>query len=546
MATQSNTSIADIVAGAQSFIRTSVESAQKQQSNLEQMGKIAREVASTYNIVAQDLAVVKATEQAAELKVQAEKAKIARAAGVDPVAGANELVTLMEKQRAANKETEAALTEYRKKNEANFFDNPIDYVVAQITLPAAEAKLQGAASSSKLYQEQLTGLNNTLQNSFQTTEKLKESVTATSAEAATRVAAAQAVINAQQSSLEVLKYNNLGIEAAQSASKDQLQAMYTVFNAQKSEQQLKLALNSQALDLERFNWQKAERAEAAAAKKEGKDLDESLVGKINMSRSSLGLPTISGLEAKSAVQLLKSGASKELAYHYENGNRILATGQATVGATPAESVEVLSQIPNNLPDIRKETSQVLSAAMEALAQAEKGGKKDKKAADAFVNKFVTEAIAEQYNTIVPNSQNLFDVGDLKSYLTLSGIAELPVVSKFLAPAAAAGQPLNDPKLVLGFMQDAIKKGTLTTSEISGLATVYQKANLINQSARGFVGFGIVPPNAGRNYNARISQFGKPVDMTDPVAVQTYISRELAKTMGNRIAEERLASPFLTF
>jgi hypothetical protein len=527
----------DIVSGAQQFIRSSQEASKAQQENTAAIVKKTQELSQVYQTVASDAAVVRATTEAAQLKVQSQNAQIARAAGIDPEAGANVLVETVTKLRQSNVETEANLKEYRRKNEQGFMDfiqNPIGVIVDQITLPQTEEKLKGSVQQAALYSEQLNTVNKTLQNSFQTTEQLKESTTAASAEAQTRIAAASALINAQQTSIESLKYNAQGIRDAQDANKDQLNALYTAYNAGKSAEQLQMAKQSQALDLERFEWQKRERAEALAAKQEGKELDAMLAEKINAGRASLGMAQMSPTEIKSAVTLLKSGASKDISAYYEIGDRVVSSGgQAFVGSSPAESVRVMSTLPTNLPDIRKETAGILQEAMSALAANKTVDRKDQKAVDQFINSRVKETVQIQYSSIIPNAQNPFDVGDLSSYFGLSAINTLPVVTKFLGPLAQSGQPLNDPKLVLGFMADAMKKGTLTTSEISGLATVYQKANLINQQARGFASFGIIPPGLnnkrpGMNYMAKVQNYGKPVDMADPVEIQRYLSRKASE------------------
>jgi len=280
------------------------------------------------------------------------------------------------------------------------------------------------------------------------------------------------------------------------------------------------------------------------AKQENRQMDEALLGKINVGRASMGMAPIEGVEAKSAVQMLKSGASKDLATFYEIGDKTISSGgKVQIGETPAKSIAMLAQIPSALPDIRKETAQILSQAVAALNENKTIDRKNQGAVDAFLNSHVKETTKMMYQSIVPNAQNFFDVGDLGSYVTLSGVNDLPVVTKLLAPLATAKQPLNDPKMVLGFMQDAMKKGTLTTSEIAGLATVYQKANLINQAARGFKSLGIPIPNNGANYNAKVGLFGEVVDMTDAAAVQRYLAKEMAKNAGNRIQEQRAANPF---
>lgn len=534
----------EIVSAAQNLVSQSIKGSAEKQKNLEAMAGKATEIADVYKTIASDVAVVTATQQSAELKVQAAKAQQARAAGLDPEAGANVIVDLLTKQKAANQETEAALKEVRAKRETNLFSNPIDWVVAQVTLPFSEAKLEGAASSAQLYQKQVDGVNASLQNSFQTAEKLKESVTATSAVSAARAAAGAALVNSNQAQLEALKYNNIAIDEATNATKDQLNAAYTVFGAQKAQEQLALAQASEARQAKQFDLTMALRQDELDAKQQNRDIDTHLLGKINVGRASMGLAPIEGIEAKSAVQLLKSGASKDLNTFYEIGDKTISNGgKVQIADTPARAIDMLSKVPSALPDIRKETAQILSEAVKALGENKAIDRKNQDQVDAFLNAHVKETTATLYKSITPNSQNLFDVGDLGSYMTLSGIKELPVVTKLLAPLAEAKQPLNDPKMVLGFMQDAIKKGALTTSEVAGLATVYQKANLINQAARGFKSLGIPIPNNGANYNAKVGMFGEIVDMTDAASVQRYLVKEMSKNAGNRIQEQRAANPF---
>lgn len=538
-----NDTLNELIATAQAAVQQSVNASKAKQENAAKAEAIATDISATLKTVAGDVAVVNAAKNAADLKVQAENARIGRAAGIDPETGANILVDTVAKLRQSNAEVEANLKEYRRKNEAGiseFFASPIQFIADQITLPASEAKLKGSVDQAALYADQLTKVNNTLQNSFQTTEKLKESMTVASAEAATRVATAASLIESQKYALEAIKYNTQGIQEAQNATTEQLSYLYNSFNAQKAEQQLVLAQQSNALARERFDFEKAFRQEQLDAKAQGKVLDDVLIDKINKGRASVGMQPLTGPEAQFALAKMKSGAGGDVQTYYEIGDKVTSTGTGYLGNTPAEAMRTLQNTPTNLPDIKKETAAVLSAALQALQQNKTIDHKDKLAVDGFVNKFVNEAIAGQYRSIVPNSQNLFDVGDLSSYLSLSAINSLPVTQKVLAPLAQSGVKLDDPKIVLGLLQKSIKDGTLTTSEVAGIATVYQKANLINQAARDFKSIGVIPPNAGRNYNAKVSTFGKPLDMTDPVAVQNYLSRQMSNEFfqGAGIAEQR--------
>ena len=110
---------------------------------------------------------------------------------------------------------------------------------------------------------------------------------------------------------------------------------------------------------------------------------------------------------------------------------------------------------------------------------------------------------------------------------------LPLVQKVLNPAIAAGQPLSDPKMVFGLATAAVQKGVISSSQASAdLVNLYRQANVINQAARGFTGFGIVPPNNGMNYYSKFGGFGDTLDMTDFTAV----AREMNKAMAQKAFE----------
>lgn len=485
------------------------------------------ELSQVYDQAAQDAGLVATTKGIADLQAQQVVTKIAQTAGADPALGANRINELVGKLVTSQQETEQNLKEYRAKAEVKPWEHPIDYIVGQLTLPFTEERLKGSMTQTALYDKQLGDLNQTLSSSAVTINNLKESVTSASIAAQARLAEVESKARSTQAEIDGIKFNSQSVEAAVNASRDRLSVLFNAKSAANAETQLKVALGHLALDTERFQWQKEEKAISDKARADGKEIDGYVVDTINKSRVSLGLPPLTGLAAKSQLALFKSGASEELKYHFQNGERIDATGVSTVGNDPASSLHALETLPSNLPDVRKETTSVLAAAKQALELNKTIDKKDKKAVDAFINQHVAQDIQTQYRSIAPNSGNLFDVGDIGSYLTLNGVSDLGVTQKFLGPLAAAKQPLNDPKIILSLGVDAVKKGQITSAEFQQLASVYQKASVINQAAKGFTGFGIVPPNAGRNYYAKTSRFGGTTDMTDPTELGRYLMKDLA-------------------
>lgn len=512
-------------------------------SNAQKAQVITAESEAALRQVAQDQAAIVRQQQTAELQAQNIRRSAALAAGVNPDTGAGTILDLISTIRTTIDATKPVLEQYNKEQTTRLIDDPLTWIKAQVDWDNTGAKLQAGVRTLEIADKQLGAVNGALQQSARTAETLKESVTAATIDASARVAGTDAMLRAQQAAIEGLKFNATEVQAAATGSRERLDALYNVLGSQRQEEQMRMALENFNLQKEKFNWEKEERALAREAKNAGKLADDLSLSYINQSLASFGQPTINAQEAATQLQLFKSGASKDLAYHYQNGRRIAVTGVSMLGSTPAEAVAVLSEIPSSLPTARAEVAVILAQAKAALDSskrpdlADEKGNQGKRA--AFINQTVNEMIAQMSAAIVPNSSNLFDVGDLRSYLGdgkttgISQLQNLPFTTKLLRPAIEAGQPLNDPKLIMGLTIESVKRGDLTSTEaIDGLTQVYRRANEINQAARGFTGFGIVPPANGKTYNAQLGAFGRTVNLTDPVAVSRYLSTELAQSKFN--------------
>jgi hypothetical protein len=516
----------DILADVGTFLVQSSQSEPLLKENFRKGEIITGNMQQVLDTIADDKALVERVQQTAALQAQKTIAARAAAGGVNINSAADAITTLMGDITNSHKEVDSALQVVRNKREIDPFTHPIDYVVGALTLPFAEDKLKGAVDTANLKVQQLNQVNAAVQETVKTYNSLKESTTAASVEASARIAAADARIMAYKAQLEGLKYNTEGIRVATEASKDRLAILFQSKNAENAATQLDLGLKHYKLDVEKFEFTKKEREIADEARKEEKSIDEVMVEKINLSRGSFGLEPITGLEAKSAIRMLKTGASKDLAYHYENGDRIKNTGTPFIGASPAESLDALRNIPQNLGEHTKGTIQLLQEAEAALALNKTIDKKDKKTTEQFINDHVKQSIGVQYGVITPNSGNLFDIGDLRSFKDLNGIRDLAITQKIIEPAFKSGQPLDNPKIVLGLVTKAVSNGTLTSSEATELSTIYQKGALLNQASRRFTGLGIVLPNNGKNYMVRIPGTGI-VDLADPVQISRVLSKELA-------------------
>lgn len=496
----------------------------------QKQAEISNANAELLSVVATNQATIIATQETAKLNAQKATLRVANAAGVDPTAAGDVLTETMGKIATSNQEINTNLDHIDRLADVSIFkEGPVAWIKAKIDTVGLRSQVDREVQKNVVLNQQLTGVNQSIQQAAQTQNAIKETTTAASVQASAANAAALALIESNNARIQGLKYNVAEVDAAMNASKDRLGLLYNAQNAVRQEALLTKQLDALALSKEEFEWRKREKDEEQKAKAAGKEVDEYTVETINIGRAARGVPPLSGVAAKSQLQLFKAGGSKEMKLDYENGERTRIAGIPILGATPAESVAFLEEVPADIAASREATVATLRRARELATGNMKLDKKDSKAVADFINKTVRADVALQYSRVQSGTDNIFDIGDVGSYIGLRAVKDLPVVTKVLQPAFDLKQPLADPKIVFGLVSSAVKSGTITSSQAADLATVYQAANSVNIASKGLTGFGITVPQNGKAYNAAFG-VGKTVNMTDPQAIIRLLSQDLAGRM----------------
>lgn len=506
--------------------------------------------------VATDVSTVNNAKQTATMKVQQAQRNLAIAAGVNPDDGSGTIMDLVSTMVQKQKEAKDLLTTVQEEGNVNPLTNPIGWIKAKVDWSGNRYKLQNTVEQLKLADASLGDVNKGLTESFQTTAKLEGGLTQATIEASSRILAADATMNAYKAQLEGLRHNTEEVTAIANGTKDRLNFMYQLNTALRQDEQYNLSVKEFQLRIEKFNWEKEQRGLERAARELKTSADELSVQYINASRANFGAVPMTAAEYRVQKEI---GLKPELQFHLINGQRILATGKASVGDTPAAANEILKQIPSNLPEIRADVVRLIGQAEQELnMNAEKnpiqfGDTKDNASRRAeFINKRVRDEINRQFSSVAAGSGNLFDVGNVGTFIARvsaspvlapgttigapvvePGIGSLfnhPLSQKVLLPLIKNGQTFEEPKVLLGVTLESIKRGLVSTSEAAdGITSIYRTANAINQAQRTFNGFGIYPPAGGKQYNARIAGSGEVVNLADPVAVGSYLNRQLVKS-----------------
>ena len=521
---------------------------------------VSAQAVETLKQVATDVSTVNTAKGNAQLKIQNIQKNLAIAAGVDPETGAGTILNLIGNLKVQGEQAQELLTTVQKERDVNPLTSPIEWIKAQVDWSGNQRKLNNTVEQLKLTDTRLGDVNKTLQESFQTTSKLDFGLTQATVEASARILAADAQMNAYRAQLDGFRHNTEEVTAIANGTKDRLNFLYQLNSALRQDEQYNLSVKEFQLRIEKFNWEKEQRGLEAAARQLKTTADELSVQYINASRASFGAVPMTAAEYKVQKEI---GLKPELQFHLINGQRILATGKASVGDTPAAAGEMLRQIPSNLPEIRADVARVIGRAEQLLnEQASKNSiqygdtKENAPRRAAFVNKYVQDEINRQFSSVASGSGNLFDVGDVGNFIArvsaspvlapgtslgekvvepgIGTLYNLPLSQKLLLPMIKSGQEFSEPRILLGVTLEAMRKGTITSSEaVDGITTIYRTANAINQAQRTFNGFGIYPPAGGKAYNARIAGSGEVVDLANPTTVGMYLNRQLAKTGWDR-------------
>lgn len=511
--------------------------------------------ADTLQQKATDDSTVAAAKNAADFETQLSRVKAANALGTNLKSNTQIVTQLAADAQSAYERKASALNDIEAKKNISFLDHPIDYIVAQFTMEGDVARHNAANAQMQQAQDRLQAINTLTQQTVITQNAISEPLTAAAVEAATRSAAAEATIKARQSQIEGLMYGTKGVEFALNASKDTLAMAFQAKQAQNSDAQLDLSRQGLDLQKKEFKERQYEFDQRRADRQEQQAVAQSVVDTINLGRKALlgtNATPMDDVTGKMVMATLKGKGtlSNELQKYYDAGEHTRITGSVSIGTTPAQAAETLQTVPVQLNPTQGPIKNLLSQAAQdtstALKNVDMPGKnsnpvfvgmdrKDKSTINAAFNGRAQQLLNEASKVVKPgDGDNPYQIGSINQLANSSPtIQALPVYQKVLAPMVKSGVLLNDPKMILSAVGDAVANKTITHKEALELTTIYHVGVSANLAMRNFTGFGLVPRNS---YNAQVEtntgafQNLEVIDMTQPDAV----SRALMKIQANKM------------
>lgn len=542
--------LSTIIAEALNFNQASASAAVGLQKNASKQEGLANETADAIKVSGDNAALIDSVAKSAELETQQVKIRLANELGTNGK-DQSERISALSKTITEQYNIKAdALARIQEKKSVGFFEDPLQYIMNSLTVNDDIDVHNAANERMAAAENQLATINQLTQATNKTQTELTESLNAS----AVKASADNIKINADNKSREAqiigLTYNSEGIKAALNADKDRLTTAFSVFGAQKQQQQMEIALAHLAMQREEFDWKKEQKSKEKAG-------DDYIIQKINDGMKlrmgeAAQLIEPGSVKAAQVVSLLKSNspAGKIYSEDYLIGEQSAVAGTRILAPSPAKAIDLLQTVPVKLTAAQTPVKAILDTALSDVQKAIANGtldSKNKQAVEKALNDRAQGLMNEYAKNIKPgDSDNPYNIPNLRQLITSSPtVAKLPIVEKVLGPAISAGADLDANK-AFGLVATALAKKEISYKEALDISTIYSVGTSATIEARQFTALGLVPKFS---YNTKIttnpfSAFGgnEIVDLTKP----DVVGRSLNKYLASRATQEAFDSmnPFI--
>jgi hypothetical protein len=500
-------------------------------------------IGQTYESIGKNNALIESVKLTGALQTQDSADLIAYSLGTDVTQSTNKLLGLNDRLQAGLATRDAALAVVNEKNRVGLFEDPLTWVLNQLTVNDDIAKYNAANAEVHGTTESIRVLTAATDAQVATTKALQHSVNAASIEAASANMANIANVHAMQAKTEGYKSNSAGVESAMRMTKDQLANAYTVYNAQQSAAAEGRANEQLAMQREQQKYQR-EVWEASTNEKNMKKLalDEQL-RVINIGRVNRGAPVLEGSGAARFLTLRGTDGSiaAEFQDDYKRGSMTLVQNRKVVSVDPASLLETLNTsgialtpaqapIKTAMDAVKKQLAYDIQLANTATGPL-KGAKLTNELVANHANTLTREIFSAYSNKIVAaDPDNPYNIPAISDIIKYPSMQNLPLVTKVLAPLLTTpegAKSLEDQKKLAAIVVSALESQKISYAEAVELPALYQVGNAVNNEAKQFKSLGL-PENNSYNAPVRYADDSTAtLDLTNYGQWSRYLGKELA-------------------
>lgn len=483
-----------------------------------QMTDLGQKASDAITAAGADDARVKAQEKAGELAAQQKSNIVADLLGNNPDDSTSRIAKLIFEHNRASDEALAKAKDIEVKQNTGFFDNPIDWITNQFTLPSDIDSYNASANVANLTGREIS----TIQNATSEAAAAYKSIAATlSADA--NAAAIDSIVQKAAAASAQLKQATLGhnvtfLNMLKSATQEQLHNAATVFSAQNANEQLSLHRKQVELALNEKKLKEQDLEQVAAIVNAG------------LKTENINAPALSANQ----IRFIRENGNKDqkdnLERWYTNGVMYASTGKYNISNDPANAALVIAKqgvLPAEMAPVQKLLKDSVSQTMQELAAKRATGvpvkaEEEKAALDTVIaGKIKVMDLNVEYG----GSDNIRAPAPLNSLAQLPAVANTKFGQTVILPAVKAGVNDSTLKQVWAAADEAEKNGLLTTQEKQqGLVDFYKTVAAVNNGVKDYTRVGITPQTS---YFAKVPTgvpFGPMSELTVDAMNPTSVKR----------------------
>ena len=477
-------------------------------------------------------AIVRDQKNLAAIQTQNAAAKAGAIFGADLSQAGERISEYARVQQTARDQRMALEQTIADKQSVGFTDNPLQYIINQFTVNDDINKHNALVDVEDGAGKSIEDITRESSAVAQNQKNFEISITAASAKAESDSILAKAQAQASDVREKSMNYQADAVNASMAQSKDVLNIQSDINNAKQQQEERALRMKEFAMHSAKFEWDKQDRADKQAS---DTSLAETMQKGLNVIYGAKA-PNISASPqiAKDWIMRLKSGGEvgKLANSAYMKGLSGILGGSAAQVIDEIYSGVAVDVKPGQEPILKlfENSRRELAAISPDI--------KDDAQRQALVNATVNKNLEKMAKNIKPgDTDNVFNVGDVRNYLTSAAVASTPLAQKVLVDSKV---DMNDPSKVYAEALRGVKEGKIKIEEAAdGLATLYKQAVDTNLKIRDMARYGVALDSKAENVrNFKTDIQTRPgaliggheiVNMADDNSVKRALLTSIART-----------------
>lgn len=477
-------------------------------------------------------AIVRDQKNLATIQTQNAAAKAGAIFGADLSQAGERISEYARVQQTARDQRMALEQTIADKQSVGFTDNPLQYIINQFTVNDDINKHNALVDVEDGAGKSIEDITRESSAVAQNQKNFEISITAASAKAESDSILAKAQAQASDVREKSMNYQADAVNASMAQSKDVLNIQSDINNAKQQQEERALRMKEFDMHSAKFEWDKQDRADKQAS---DTSLAETMQKGLNVIYGAKA-PNISASPqiAKDWIMRLKSGGEvgKLANSAYMKGLSGILGGSAAQVIDEIYSGVAVDVKPGQEPILKlfENSRRELAAVSPDI--------KDDAQRQALVNATVNKNLEKMAKNIKPgDTDNVFNVGDVRNYLTSAAVASTPLAQKILAESKV---DMNDPSKVYAEALRGVKEGKIKIEEAAdGLATLYKQAVDTNLKIRDMARYGVALDSKAENVrNFKTDIQTRPgaliggheiVNMADDNSVKRALLTSIART-----------------